>query len=64
LNEWSEAVDTTGTLGWSHVCSGPIDIIALKCRHSDVFREPFIGDVARQLECPSEPGERRLPRSA
>jgi len=45
-----EVKDKTGTLGWNALCTGDIDLVSIECRHLDLFKEPYIADLARQLD--------------
>ena len=50
LDDWMEVKDKTGTLGWNALCTGDIDLVSIECRHLDLFKEPYIADLARQLD--------------
>lgn len=46
---WTEIIDRSGTSGWSAICTGGVDLIPISCKHADLFTEPHLSKVARQL---------------
>jgi len=49
LEDWMELTDSSGTCGWSSLCKGGVEVIAMDCRHSDVLKEPNVTFLAAHI---------------
>jgi thioesterase domain-containing protein len=46
---WTEIADPSDPYGWGPICTGGIDVIRIECKHLELFQEPHITELARQL---------------
>ncbi len=49
LDDWSEVADPSGTCAWNAICRGGVDVIPIACGHLDIFNEPHITRLARDI---------------
>ena len=39
----------TGACGWDLVCLGGVEVIPIACGHLDIFKEPYLTELAGQI---------------
>lgn len=49
IDDWVQVRDTTGTNGWNEFCC-KVEVMNIKCRHLDLFKDPHITTLAECVD--------------